>query len=179
MGIGALCDLPLDDKWFPNLHADSILVPFFLLAVYLLLKRRYAGAGAAYGLALASKNVAILLLPALIMNAAMEVFAANRQSGRAAALATSRQQAKNLAAMMAVAFIVFLPFANPVTYAEEILTPVISRPIDPRGEYMGGWQLKNWVAKNAGSGQADRVADSDHRSARNWCWPSGSYTSMI
>jgi len=47
--------------------------------------------------------------------------------------------------MMAVAFVTLLPFANPISYVEEILTPVISRPIDPRGENISQWTVEGMI----------------------------------
>jgi len=48
--------------------------------------------------------------------------------------------------MGAVAFVTLLPFANPISYAEEILTPLIGRPIDPRGENVSQWTFKRMVS---------------------------------
>jgi len=136
---------PLTIKYFPNIHQDSTLVPFFLLAVYYYLGGRYAASGMAYGLALASKNLAILLLPALLLDIAAQGLCRLRQGGLAAAFAFLRPKLAGLLIMGMVAFAVFLPFANPVSYVEEILTPVISRPIDPRGENVSQWTVKAMV----------------------------------
>jgi hypothetical protein len=140
---------PVTIKYFPNLHHDSILVPFALLAVYLQMVRRYVAAGVAYGLALASKNVAIILLPALAADVAIQGFRLWNEAGSTSALAFLRPRLAGLAAMGAVALVTLLPFANPVSYAQEILTPLISRPIDPRGENVDQWTLKSIVSNES------------------------------
>jgi hypothetical protein len=145
--LGALifAIFPTTIKYFPNLHHDAILVPFVLLAVYFQMVKRYAAAGAAYGLALASKNVAIILLPALAADAAISGLRLWREAGSTAVLAFLRARLAGLAVMGAIAIVTLLPFANPISYAEEILTPVINRPIDPRGENVSQWTLKGIV----------------------------------
>jgi hypothetical protein len=140
---------PVTTKYFPNLHHDSTLVPFFLLAVYYYLGGRFVAGGVAYGLALASKNLAILLVPVLLLDAAIQGLGLLRQEGSAAALAFVRPRIASLLIMGTVAFAVFVPFANPVSYVEEILTPVISRPIDPRGENVSQWTVKGMVGNES------------------------------
>ena len=136
---------PVTIKYFPNLHHDAILVPFVLLAVYLQMVKRYVAAGFAYGLALASKNLAIILLPALAADVAIRGFRIWNEAGMETALAFLRTRLAGLAIMGAVAFVTLLPFANPISYAQEILTPLISRPVDPRGENVSQWTLNGIV----------------------------------
>jgi parallel beta-helix repeat protein len=141
--LGALvfAIFPSTIKYFPNLHHDSILVPFVLLAVYLQMMRRYVAAGAAYGLALASKNLAIIVLPALVADFTIAGFRLGNEVGWTTALAFLRTRLAAVAVMGVVAFGTLLPFANPISYGEEILTPLISRPADPRGENVTQWTL--------------------------------------
>jgi hypothetical protein len=136
---------PITIKYFPNLHHDSILVPFVLLTVYLYVTKRYVSAGIAYGLALASKNLAIIVLPALTADIAIQAFRVWKESNSTVAIAFLRTQLARMAISGAVAFATFLPFANPVSYAQEVLTPVISRPIDPRGENVGQWSVDSML----------------------------------
>ena len=149
--LGALifAIFPMTIKYFPNLHHDSILVPFFLLSVYLYIKRKYLAAGVAYGLALASKNLAVILLPALIADIAIQAFRLWHQGDIESAFTFLRHRLSALALMGVVALATLLPFANPVSYFEEVLTPIISRPIDPRGENVNKWSLKNVVDKES------------------------------
>jgi Dolichyl-phosphate-mannose-protein mannosyltransferase len=137
---------PVTIKYFPNLHYDAILVPFLLLAVYLQMDKRYLAAGAAYGLALACKNVAIVLFPALAIDFLIQLFRVWRRGGPINVSACLRARLAGLAIMGAVAIVTLLPFANPISYAQEILTPFINRPIDPRGENVSQWTLKGMVS---------------------------------
>ena len=73
---------PLTIKWFPNLHHDLIMVPFILLAVYFIIQNRVVAAGVAYGLALASKNVAVILIPALLIQVAVNSARLHKERGR-------------------------------------------------------------------------------------------------
>jgi len=150
--LGALtfAIFPTTIKYFPNLHHDGILVFFLLLAVYLQMEKRYLAAGVAYGLAMASKNVAIILLPALVGDFLIQAFRFWRGAEPSTAYTRLRARLAGLAIMGAVAFATLLPFANPISYAQEILTPFITRPIDPRGENVSQWTLKEIVSDDAG-----------------------------
>jgi len=64
LGASIFAFFPLTMHYFPDLHHDSILIPFFIASGYLLLKDKYIKGGLIFGLALASKNSAIFLLPA-------------------------------------------------------------------------------------------------------------------
>jgi hypothetical protein len=136
---------PITIKYFPNLHHDSIFVPFVLLAVYLQLGKRYVSAGVAYGLALASKNLAIIVLPALTADIAIQAYRIWKDTNLAVATTFLRTQLARMMVFGAVAFATLLPFANPVSYAQEILTPVLSRPIDPRGENIAQWTVNGML----------------------------------
>ena len=147
--LGALifATFPMTIKYFPNLHHDSILVPFVLLSCYLYIKRKYLAAGVAYGLALASKNVAVILLPALVADIAIQAFRLWHQENIELAFTFLRHRLTALALMGVVGLVTLLPFANPVSYFEEIFTPIVSRPIDPRGENVNQWSLEEVVGK--------------------------------
>ena len=109
--------------------------------------RKYLAAGVAYGLALASKNVAVILLPALIADIAIQSFRLWHQENIELAFTFLRHRLTALALMGVVGLVTLLPFANPVSYFEELLTPIVSRPIDPRGENVNQWSLKHVVDK--------------------------------
>ena len=66
LGAAVMAFFPVSIKYFPNLHYDAILAPFALLALYWFTKQQYVRAGIFFGLALASKNAAIFLAPALL-----------------------------------------------------------------------------------------------------------------
>jgi hypothetical protein len=140
---------PITMKYFPNLHHDSMLVPFILLALYLQTTKRYVSAGIAYGLALASKNLAIIFLPAVTADVVIQTIRIWKDADWAAATAFLRARVAGLAVMGVVAFATLLPFANPVSYAQEILTPVISRPIDPRGENIAQWTVDGMLKEKS------------------------------
>lgn len=130
----AICAFfPLSILFFPNLHQDSILTPFLLGAGYFFVKRRFVIGGILYGLALASKNTAIFLIPALIVLICWLVFDYYQQNGRDGAISVLKARSKELAVFVVVSTAVLLPFANPVSYGIEILTPIMDRPFDPRG----------------------------------------------
>jgi hypothetical protein len=141
-GTLIFASFPVTIKYFPNIHHDSILVPWFLLAVSLYLANRHAAGGVAYGLALASKNLAIILAPALLIDACVKGLEIWRQDGRHAAQTFLRRKLAGLAVMGCIAFATLLPFANPISYAQEVLTPVISRKFDPRGENLNQWTVQ-------------------------------------
>jgi hypothetical protein len=139
---------PLTIKYFPNMHHDSIMVTFFLLTLYLLVIERFAAAGVAYGLALASKNVAIILAPALLIQIAINAIGISREAGKSKALVYVRSQTTGLLITALIAFATLIPFANPLSYAEEVMTPIVARPIDTRGEEVKKWTVNEMTNNN-------------------------------
>ncbi len=134
-GSAVFALFPMTLKFFPNLHHDSILVPFLVLAVVGHVKKRPVLTGLALGLALATKNAAVFLLPALIILSAQRVISAGREPRDGSAWRRAcAGEVRRLLVAGAVAFVVLVPFANPVSYVEEILTPISGREFDPRGE---------------------------------------------
>ena len=81
-------------------------------------------------------------MPALIIQIAMQSFLLLKDAGRKQAVTYLRSQILGLLIIAGIAFCTLIPFANPVSYAEEILTPVITRPIDTRGENVAKWTFK-------------------------------------
>lgn len=134
LGAAMLAALPPALMFFPNLHYDAFLGVFVLLASVLFVRERFLLAGVAYGLSLASKNSAIFAVPAALLFVAIEVYRCRRDAGAASAAACARRWAMGLAKCGALALVVLVPFANPVSYAQEILTPISHRAYDPRGE---------------------------------------------
>jgi hypothetical protein len=140
---------PITIKCFPNLHHDSIMVPFILLALYLQVRERYVAAGISYGLALASKNLAIIFFPALTADVAIQAIRTWNETNSTAALAFLRARLAGLTILGAVAFATLLPFANPISYAQEIVTPLVGRTSDPRGENISQWTVDGIVSQQS------------------------------
>ena len=134
LGAAILATMPVSIKWFPNLHPDSLMVLFLLLTAQFFVARRTIFAGLFFGLALASKNTAVFSIPAL-------AFVFGTRLYRDLSCVDTQQERKNLilrsikslAIFSAIALIALLPFANPVSYAKELATPLISRDFDRRG----------------------------------------------
>ncbi len=134
LGASLVAFFPLSIVWFPNLHHDAILVPFVLLTAYFFLRRQYTRAGVFFGLALASKNVAIFLAVALLAYVIWDTLSARRHDPHGAVRAILRGGMKGWARAMLVGGLVLLPFANPLSYLDEVATPLTHRAYDKRGE---------------------------------------------
>lgn len=141
LGASLMAFFPVSIMYFPNVHHDSILVPFALLAAYFFYRERYVRAGVFFGLALASKNIAIMLAPAFLAYLIWDTYAA----GRAGAAGHERRPLmwglRGLVIVMGVGAIVLLPFANPISFTQELLTPITQREYDQRGENVHGFTL--------------------------------------
>jgi hypothetical protein len=134
LGASIMAFFPVSIMYFPNLHHDSILVPFALLAAYSFYKQQYVRAGVFFGLALASKNVAIILAPAFLAYVIWDAYAADRVGAMRRERTPLIRGIKGFALVMVVGALALLPFANPVSFTRELLTPIIQREYDPRGE---------------------------------------------
>lgn len=143
--------------YFPNIHHDAYVVPFLLLAAWGVVKQRYVVAGVSFGLALAAKNTAIFLLPALAALFAWQWWRARRAGPPSAARRLAAQHVRAALVMAALAGAALLPFAHPVSYAQEILTPVSGREYDPRGEDVGSFTLAGSQAADAGTRSSVRL----------------------
>jgi hypothetical protein len=138
---------PLSITSFPDLHHDAILVPFVLLTAYYFYRQRYVRAGIFFGLALASKNSAIILAPALLAytiwqaNAARSVDATRGGRPLIAGI-------KGWGVVMLLGALVLTPFANPISVAKEILTPITQRKYDPRGEVVSNFTVAGRLQEN-------------------------------
>src|SRR3954463_9844315 len=106
---------PVSIMYFPNLHHDSILVPFALLAAYSFYRQQYIRAGVFFGLALASKNVAIILVPAFLAYLIWDAYAADRVGAVPRERSALMRGIKGLALVMVVGALTLLPFANPIS----------------------------------------------------------------
>lgn len=141
LGMAWLAVLPPVQAFFPNLHFDAIMAPLLLLAATLFVRGRHVAGGIAFGLALAAKNTAVFLLPAAAAFVAWEVAGAHRGGGWPAAREVLRRRAVGLSVFLLMAIVSLTPFANPVSMAQEILTPVIAQPFDARGVDVGDFSL--------------------------------------
>jgi hypothetical protein len=159
-GASIMAFIPVSITYFPNLHHDSILVPFALLAAYFFYKQRYVLAGVFFGLALASKNVAIILAPAFLAYMIWDVYAADRVGAVQPERRPLIRGIKGLAIVMVVGVLALLPFANPVSFTRELLTPIIQRDHDPRGENVERFTLAERLNTPLGTATTD-----PHRSA--------------
>jgi hypothetical protein len=127
--------------FFPNIHHDAYMVPFLLGATWGVVKERYVLAGISYGLALAAKNTAILLAPAIGAFLLWKLWSDRRSRERSGADQTVGNTVQGLLVMAVLSVLTLLPFAHPVSYAQEILTPVSGREYDRRGEDVGKFKL--------------------------------------
>jgi dolichyl-phosphate-mannose-protein mannosyltransferase len=147
LGAAVFALFPMTIKYFPNLHHDSLLAPFLVLSVYLFCRRKYVLAGVAFGLALAAKNVAIFLIPVFIAAILLSVVTVQRvneearDQGKDGAWLRVVPQLKGCAITIVVGVLCLLPFANPVSYASEVLTPLTNREFDPRGQNVEVYML--------------------------------------
>lgn len=133
LGASIMAFFPLSIRFFPNLHHDAILVPFLLLAAYFFCRQRYVKAAVFFGLALASKNTAIFLVPALLAYAIWDAYAARKADTMTRERSPLARGIRGLAVVMLGGGLVLLPFANPISFTREILTPLTHRQFDPRG----------------------------------------------
>jgi hypothetical protein len=152
LGAAVFTLFPMTIKYFPNLHHDSLLAPFLVLSVYLFYRRKYLLAGVAFGLALAAKNVAIFLLPVFIAAILLSVVTARRANedssaqDHAGVLPRVVPQLRGCAITIVIGVLTLLPFANPVSYASEVLTPLTSREYDPRGQNVEVYTFREQVS---------------------------------
>jgi hypothetical protein len=155
LGASIMAFFPVSIMYFPNMHHDSILVPFALLAAYSFYKQHYVRAGVFFGLALASKNVAIILAPAFLAYVIWDAYAADRVGAMALERRPLMPRIKGWAIVMAVGALALLPFANPVSFTRELLTPIIQRDYDPRGEDVYRFTLAGRMHAPEGSASTD------------------------
>jgi hypothetical protein len=133
IGAASVGLFPIAIEYFPNLHHDSMLAPFLTLSLYFFYKEHYKKAGLFFGLALATKNVAIFMLPVFALQILINWLDAHRVSPSFNWNAAKRILSGPLKAAV-IGFLVLLPFADPISYAREILTPITHRATDTRGE---------------------------------------------
>jgi len=133
--IGAACVgfFPTAIEYFPNLHQGSILAPFLVSSMYFFLKEHYKKAGLFFGLALATKNVAIFMLRVFAVQVIDNLIEARRAASDLDWKVALRKLVGPIKTV-AISVLVLLPFANPISYASEILTPVTHRATDFGGE---------------------------------------------
>ncbi|MBD3367467.1 MAG: hypothetical protein GF405_04745 [Candidatus Eisenbacteria bacterium] len=142
LGAALFALFPATIRYFPNIHHDAIMIPFLVLTVWSLARSHYLLGGLAYGLALASKNTALLLVPSLALVLAHRLFCIWRSGGRQVLLREIGLWAKRGALFLLLAFFALLPFANPLSYAREVLTPMTQRAFDPRGEDVAAFSVE-------------------------------------
>jgi hypothetical protein len=159
LGASIMAFFPVSIMYFPSLHHDSILVPFALLAAYSFYKQQYIRSGVFFGLALASKNVAIILAPAFLAYVIWDAYAADRVGAMRRERSPLIRGIKGLTIVMVVGALVLLPFANPISFTRELLTPIIQRLYDPRGENVYGFTLAGRLHPPEG-----RASNDAHRS---------------
>lgn len=152
ISAAAICAFfPISVQYFPNLHHDSIVVPFLLAATYLFLKGRFLAGGAAFGLALAAKNTAIFMVPPLFLYIVWKSCECHAENGSGPGLRYLRRRTRELAVFGIVALVTLSPFANPVSFINEILTPITHREFDPRGEKVDNWWLASTLESDGTS----------------------------
>ena len=179
LGAAIFAALPAGLIWFPNMHYDAVLAPFVLLASYLFVRERHLLGGLAFGLALASKNTAVFVLPAAVLFVALEALRLRRLEGESAAFASARQRFRGFAIFCLASLVTLTPFANPISHAREILTPIVARQYDPRGENLAKYNLTAPQAKAGGQQEfetnralwlASRRWSRTACPCSSWCW---------
>jgi Dolichyl-phosphate-mannose-protein mannosyltransferase len=143
LGAAIAAFFPTSMRFFPNLHHDALLTPFVLLATYFFYKAQYKRAGLFFGLALASKNTAILLLPVFVIWTIIEAWSSRRRTSSSAQRLSLQHSIKGILMVSVIGLVVLLPFANPISYVREILTPITHRAYDSRGENVEQFTLSN------------------------------------
>ena len=133
LGAGIFAFLPLTISFFPDIHHDSILVPFIIASSYCLFKEKYIKGGLLFGLALASKNAAIFMLPAFFLYFLWIAYELKTQNNFNEACSYFFKKNKQLLIFVLLSIVTLAPFANPISYAIEILTPITQRDFDDRG----------------------------------------------
>jgi hypothetical protein len=141
LGTAIFAFFPLTLQSFPNLHHDAIMVPFIIATSADLLRGKHWRAGIWYGLALASKNSAVVLLPALVLLGVAKFLERRRSGGRAVSGLRAAQFSRGVLLFLLFSLLALLPFANPISYAKEVLTPFVERQYDPRGEDVAQFTL--------------------------------------
>jgi len=141
--------------FFPNLHYDALLAPFVLGAAYLFTRDRAVPSGICFGLAMAVKNTAVFLFPAIVAFVVVETLRSGLLRGEPEAARTLWRRAAALGWFTLVGVLALTPFANPLSQLREVLTPIVSRPIDTRFEDPATYTLRGSPAKNPGPGQSD------------------------
>lgn len=157
-GAAVLALLPLSVRFFPNLHHDAIAVPFVLLSSYCFTREKYKSAGVFFGLAMAAKNTAIILGPAFLALALWEAWHARSSAASNAVQTTLSGRAKGLIIVAAFGLLFLLPFANPISFTSEILTPITHRAYDPRGEDVNSFTLTARLAPSDTSAVAAKAS---------------------
>lgn len=159
LAAATLAFCPVTIEYFSDLHHDAIMVPFVLGASYLsIIKGRYVVAGIVYGLALASKNAAIFLVPALIVYFLLLGYKIYRENGCLAFRGYVIEKGKQLVLFGALALVTLTPFANPVSYIEEILTPITHREFDVRGADVSKFTLSRRLKLELENENVSKVA---------------------
>jgi hypothetical protein len=141
LGAALFALFPTSVIFFPNLHHDPLMVPFLLLAAVYFVEERHVPAGLAFGLALATKNTAIFMLPAAGVFLLWELYSTRQSQGWPVALASLKRRSKGVLACGLVSVAVLSVFANPVSYVQEILTPITHREYDPRFENVDSFSV--------------------------------------
>jgi len=138
--------------FFPNIHHDAYMVPFLVGTVYAAFRGQFVLAGVSLGLALASKNTALLIVPVLaayiLWTSRWEVATASHP----ARLVSIQDRVVRLLKVGLVAFVVLIPFANPYSYAVEVLTPLTGRDFDRRGENIDQWTIASSMSPKSSRG---------------------------
>lgn len=153
LGAALTAFVPLTPMYFPDLHSDSVLTPFVILAAYMLFRGWLVLGGIAFGLALASKNTAVFLPAAFALFYLLEGLRAHGMTMPAAGILW--QRARALTVFVLTGLVVMIPFSHPGSFLIEVLTPVIDRPFDPRGEDVSRWII--------GSGSTGEAVSADDR----------------
>lgn len=158
LASAVLAFFPVAIEYFPDIHNDSIMLPFIVGSSYLMIKGKWMKAGIVYGLALASKNTAIFVIPALVLFFIWKGYELYRESGFKSAASYLGKRSRELIMMFGIAVLFLLPFANPVSYFSEILTPLTHREYDPRGEDVSKFTVTGRLGISTGEDEVSGIS---------------------
>lgn len=134
LGAAIVALFPTCVRFFPNIHHDAVMAPFVLAAAYFYYKGQFKRAGLCFGLALAAKNVALILVVVFAAYSLGKILRTSPDPSPAGRGSVARREMVGLVLTGALALLVLIPFANPVSYTREVLTPLTHRIHDERGE---------------------------------------------
>lgn len=124
LGAAVFAFFPTSVKFFPNIHHDAYFVPFAIASLLYFLDSKYVKAGLLLGLAAATKNVAIFVWLGFVLYSVFTIYEIGLK--KELLIKETKKQIGIHGILIVVSFVTLLPFANPISYFKEIVTPAIA-----------------------------------------------------